>query len=246
MTRIAIISTPRSGNTWVRSVLARALDLDQLTAHSLYDLPTELPHRLILQLHWYREPKFQSFLQANGFQTLVLARHPLDVLLSVLHFARGEAEVAYWLGGDAGLPADMGASEPMSKVFRVYSTGQGAANLLSVSYQWWQEPTAVTARYEDLVREPAKGFERLVAALGGGREHSLKEALSIDWLSVFQSLPNRHGWHGKLGLWRELITTDMALRIYFRHRRVFQRLGYSIPITLRARHAAERNWKRLA
>ena len=108
MTRIAIISTPRSGNTWVRSVLAHALTLEEIAVHNPRDIQDVLPQRLILQVHWYREPNFQAFLRNEGFQVLVLRRHPLDVLLSVLSLVQREPGVARWLEGKYGAAGGIG------------------------------------------------------------------------------------------------------------------------------------------
>ena len=140
MTRIAIISTPRSGNTWVRSVLAHALTLEEIAVHNPRDIQDVLPQRLILQVHWYREPNFQAFLRNEGFQVLVLRRHPLDVLLSVLSFVQREPGVARWLEGNTGLPAGLAKLTPVSPDFAAYATSFGAENLLSISYQWCHEP----------------------------------------------------------------------------------------------------------
>ena len=85
--RIAVISSPRSGNTWVRSVLGDILRLQQFAVHNYIELEN-IPDRCIVQLHWYREPNLQRFLNDRRFKTLVLARHPLDVLVSILNFIR--------------------------------------------------------------------------------------------------------------------------------------------------------------
>ena len=87
--RIAVIGTPRCGNTWVRSVLGDILKLEQLAVHNYTELQS-IPDRAIVQLHWYREPRFQRFLRDYGFKTLVLTRHPLDVPVSILNFIRYE------------------------------------------------------------------------------------------------------------------------------------------------------------
>ena len=104
--RIAIISTPRCGNTWVRVVLSDILKLEQLAVHNYSELES-IPDRAIVQLHWYREPRFQCFLRDYGFKTLVLSRHPLDVLVSILNFIRHEPLTARWLEGNAEIPPSL-------------------------------------------------------------------------------------------------------------------------------------------
>jgi hypothetical protein len=248
MTRIALLSTPRSGNTWVRSVLARSLDLEQIALHHPRDLPAVLPERLILQLHWYREPQLQALLRDHGFRVLVLTRHPLDVLLSILHFVQREPETARWLDGNGALPASLMGATPTTSAFEDYATGWGAENLLSVSYQWLHEPGAVTMSYEALVEDPAAAFATIVKRLVPTTENpdvSVRSGLDIDWFDVFHAMPNQHGWQGRPGLWRALITPKVARRIYRRHRNVFDASHYAVTRYWLTRGAAERNWKSL-
>ena len=242
--RIAIIGTPRSGNTWVRSVLRDALDLPEFAVHNYRDLPPVLPERAILQLHWYREPGFQAFLHGNGFRTVVLARHPLDVLLSVLHFVRHEPRTSRWLEGNVELPAALSSGSPVSEAFERYATSWGAENLLSVSCQWWLDSAATRMRYEDLVDDPRRAFRHLIGALGG-EDGRLDAALAGNGFDVFRRTPNRHGWQGTPGLWRRLIPPAVARRIRSRHARVFDTLGYRVPRYVLTRRQARQTWTHL-
>lgn len=137
--RIAVISTPRSGNSWIRSVLAGALGMQEIAVHNYLDIQEQLPDRCFLQIHWYREPNFQTWLAANKFRTLCVARHPLDILLSVMHYIRYEPDTAKWLGGNVDIPSQLLSASPASKAFLDYAIGDGAENLLSISYQWWKD-----------------------------------------------------------------------------------------------------------
>ncbi len=242
--RVAIIGTPRCGNSWTRSVLRDALDLHEIAVHNPRDIPPDLPERTVLQIHWYREPNFQKYLQANGFSRLVISRHPLDVLISAWHFAPYEPLIARWLEGNAEFPTDIGDHPPASRPFVSYATSWGAENLLSISYQWWHDPTAIRFRYEDLVCDPIKGFAGLIRSLGESPQR-LPAALERNRLDVFRGTPNRHGWRGQPGLWRSVVPPAVTLRIWWRHRRVFKTLGYGIPVSTISRHQAARNWERL-
>lgn len=244
LNRLAIVSSPRSGNTWTRLVLARALGIDGFAVHHWKDLPAELPKRCVLQIHWYREPNFQSFLLENDFRVLVLGRHPLDVLLSTLHFIRYEPLTARWLEGDCKIPQELVGAAPSSGVFVDYGLSQGAGNLLSVSYQWWHDPLASKIRYEDLLRDPGGRFAELLENIGEGCDR-LRTALEETNIEKLKALPNRHGWQGRSGLWRKLIPTSSALRIYLHHRHVFSTLGYPPPVSLVTCASARRRWEQL-
>jgi hypothetical protein len=242
--RVAVISTPRCGNTWVRSVLGDILRLEQLAVHNYTELGS-IPERAIVQLHWYREPGFQRFLRDYGFKTLVLARHPLDVLVSILNFIRHEPLTARWLDGNAEIPSSLVGESPTSKEFLRYATSWGAENVLGISYQWWHDPYAIKVRYEQLVERPGQTLLKLARLFDPGVSDENGAIGRFD-LAYFQSLPNKHGWQGRPGLWRELIVYFDALRIYRRHQRLFYVMGYSVRPYLLSRAAALRRWQELS
>ena len=242
--RIAVVSSPRCGNTWIRNVIAKALDLEQLAVHNYLDLPVPLPSRCCMQLHWYREPNFQKYLTSNCFRIVVLCRHPLDLLVSTLHFIRYEPMIAEWLKGNAEIPKDLPGKPPTSEAFLRYAMSWGAENLLSISYQWSHDPAVVALRYEDLVERPDETFVSLATGLKLP-VHTFKAAAREVSLDTFQSLPNRHGWHGTPGLWSQLIPPFAARAIFRRHRHIFNYLGYSVPLRLLSRSIALRNWNNL-
>jgi len=225
-------------------VLARTLGLEEIAVHNWRDLPSELPNDCVLQIHWYREPNFQAFLRENKFRLIVLARHPLDVLLSVLHFIEYEPLTARWLEGNCGISPELIGSSPVSAAFKRYATSWGAENLLSISYQWWHDPETLRIRYEDLVEDPKANFNTIVKVLDGSTD-TLEPILQEINFEKFRATPNRHGWQGQPGLWRRLIPTITALKIYAYHRRVFNTLGYPPPFSLITPTNANRNWERL-
>lgn len=242
--RIAVIGTPRSGNTWVRNVLSEAADLEQIAVHTPQELPQVLPERLAVQLHWYRDEDLLRYLQENGFRTLTIARHPLDVLLSVLQFIRFEPQTARWLDGAVEIPETLAGCAPTSPEFLEYATSAGAAKLLSVSSQWWSDPEGIHTRYEDLVANPEREFTRIAARLELPGE-KLPAAIAANPLSRLQKLANRHGWQGRPGLWKKLIVPLDAWRIRHHNQQIFRDLGYRVPPYFLTRSAARRTWAAL-
>ena len=184
--RLAIISRPRSGDSWVRSVLADLYGLSQIAVHDPADLPAKPPDRVVVQLHWYREPFLQARLHRHEFQVLVLARDPLDILISILHSVRKEPENARWLEGNAELPADLGHACPTDPAFESYAVSWGAENILSISYGWWHHPNVIKLRCEELVRNPMTSFGQLIAVLGSARR-PLDDVLPRSCLAAWQA-----------------------------------------------------------
>jgi hypothetical protein len=242
--RVAIVSSPRSGNSWIRSTLAGALQAQEIAVHNYLDAPADIPKRCILQLHWYREPNFQRWLLSRDFKIVTIARHPLDVLVSALKFIRYEPETSRWLEGNTGLPGGLIASAPCSEEFLAYATSFEAENLLSISYQWWHDEHVLKVRYEDAILDPVGVLGNLIETCGG------EPGAVLPWLDrvsleKMRALPNRHGWQAKPGLWKQLIPPLDALRIFRRHRTIFRKMGYSVIPHILSRRKALYNWERL-
>jgi hypothetical protein len=241
--RVAVVSTPRCGNTWVRSVLGDILELEELAVHNYTELKS-IPERAILQVHWYREPCFQRFLKEYGFKIVVLARHPLDVLVSILNFIRYEPLTSRWLEGNAEIPSSLIGQPPTSSEFIRYATSWGAENILSISYQWWHDRDAVKIRYEQLVQQPDETLLGLARRFDPAA-FDRNGAIARFNLRFFQKLPNKHGWQGQPGLWRQLIVYFDARNIYKRHKNLFDVLEYSVRPYLLTRASALRRWEEL-
>src|SRR5918993_5848391 len=86
--KLAIFGTPRSGNTWFRSLLTTAFGLTDYAMHDPKGIPWDsLPSRVVVNLHATPDDFLRGRLRTLGIRPIVIARHPLDALISVLHFA---------------------------------------------------------------------------------------------------------------------------------------------------------------
>jgi hypothetical protein len=244
---IAVVSTPRSGNTWLRSLLAKTYALKQLAQHNPEDLDwNQLPTRCVLQIHWHRAEPFLSLLKHHNFHVVSLSRHPLDVLISILHFARNESETGRWLEGEGGSETGILRASPRSREFLEYATGPRASSLLSVSREWWQAPGSLQLRYEELVRDPAEALKRLGEAMDcPASGAAIAEAIATNSLdSLRKNSSNQHFWRGRPDHWRRLLTTTEALRIAYAQRASFDELDYECdPDESLSEAQADANWE---
>lgn len=247
--RIAIISTPRSGNTWLRYILAGLYQAQQIAVHTPNEINWQaLPRgNLVLQMHWHHTPEFAQSLRQYGFKVVVLHRHPLDVLLSILQFAPKEPQTARWLDGEAGDERDICGHLPTSSEFLVYCTGPRARTLLNVSVEWSRDSDAVVISYEDLVQDPIATVASLASCLG---RPSVEIADIVDQnaLDVLRSTArNGHFWQGRPGIWRQLIPAEIAQTIAHAQRDAFDTFGYECApdVSLQSRDA-ELKWRELS
>jgi len=247
--RLVVVSTPRSGNTWLRKMLAKVLDLSELAVHAPHDVPWQsLPERFILQIHWLPDASFLALLAEHGFRPIVLARHPLDVLLSILVFAQHDESTLYWLGGSEEERSLVGAG-PLSETLLRYAISDRATALLNVSAAWWRTGNAFRVRYEDLVTDGAGQIEKILSWLGVTARvppAAVVESTSVDSMRKLQVEFLFHIWQGQPGLWKRLLTGAAARQICDVHHAVLNLYGYACDaddsLDLAAAHA---NWERM-
>ena len=228
--RVAIIGTPRSGNCWLMHLLSRVYDVPGLFPSVPANVDwARLPAECVLVLHWrFVGTGLEMRLAENGFRTVALARHPLDVLISVLHHTLHYPKED-WLYNEGGTEEPIRGASPCSTAFLDYATGPRAAALLSVSREWWSSPSVGRARYEELVRNPQVELMHLVTAIGIPCRRPVAEVVAgSDLVGLRQLHPERkyHFWKGQPGLWRSLLPTREARLIAEAHPQVFAELDY--------------------
>jgi hypothetical protein len=246
--RLAVIGTPRSGNTWLRLMLAGAYGCESLASHRVDEVPwLALPGDVVVQLHQPADSDVGALLEEHGFRVVALARHPLDVLLSILHFASHDPSPARWLEGAGDELAIAGAS-PLDAAFLDYATGPRATALLAISRDWWTRDGALRLRYEDLHRDAAAELGRLTEAIGAPARRELAAVVAANSLERLRpSSTNHHFWLGRPGHWRRILTGSPARKIEAAQPESFTLFDYVCdpdpeldPVT------AQANWLRIA
>ena len=208
-----------------------------------------LSSRCLLQLHWHRVEPFTSLLDQNRFRVVVLSRHPLDVLISILHFAPHEPLTARWLEGEGGNEVPILDVLPCSQAFLEYAMGPRAAALLSVSHEWRQAMDCHCLRYEDLVRDPAGELRRLGKALGHpAAPEAIAGAIATNSLENLRALEPQPaflaGPAGPLG--KPFFPRRRPVGSHAPHPTVFQRGGYECDPDESLDHCrADANWFQL-
>jgi hypothetical protein len=244
--RIAVLSTPRAGNTWLRRMMAQLFHLHEIAVHSPADLDwTGLPARSMLQLHWYPEPELLARLYEHRFKCVSISRHPIDVLISILHFARYEPETARWLVGQGGSEAPILQASPESRHFLDYATGERAGVLLKITMAWWRRTDVIRVRYEDMVTRTVPCLLNIAEIFNHAADRA-RIATSVASHTLERAKltsRNQHFWKGTPGLWRELLTAPSAKLILDAHLPVFEALAYDVcPAPDLDVSSARRNW----
>ncbi len=247
--RIAVVGTPRSGNTWIRLLLAAAYRVPELALHRLTPADwATLPPQCILQIHANRTEEFARQLADHRFRVVTVARHPLDTLISILQFAVTDGGTHNWLEGRGGDESGIFACTPRSRCFVEYASSPRANALFSVTRDWWQAPGVVGVRYEEMVADPAGELGKLCDAIAPPRESDLISIAARHTVTRLRSRAgNGHFWQGRPGQWRELLPEAEASEIASAIPDAFSRYGYICnPDPTLTVSAADANWVRLA
>jgi hypothetical protein len=227
--RLALLNTPRSGSTWLRCLLATMLELKEVSAFAPEEIDwAELPARGVVHLHAHRSRPMLELLRRHRLRPVVVRRHPLDVLISILHFAPHEPATARWLGGEGGDERLLHDATPMSDSFLRYATGPRAKALLSLSPAWAEDENAIVVGYEQLVAAPEEGLHHIASELSTVTVREPREAVALHSLARHRTLNrNQHYWRGQPGLWRRLLTRCVAQEIESAQGAAFRVFGYA-------------------
>jgi len=244
--RIFLACTPRTGNLWIRRVIAHALGLEAFCGHRPEDIDwDQLPPRCLVAMHWHYTAEFEQSLRDRGFKIIVTTRHPMDVLVSILRFAAFEPATARWLDGEGGDEGPLAHAAPASNAFADYCLGDRAEALLRVSWEW-RRHADVVIRYEDFLRAPVDVATGVLQDLGIAPVAAIADAVRANAMDEMRPLAKRHVWRGKSGDWKRIVTSPIAKGIGARHRPYFRDFGYACdPDPALDAATARRNWEEM-
>jgi FkbM family methyltransferase len=224
--RLALIGTPRSGSSWVRSLLAETLHAEQLPVMHPADLDwAALPNRFVVQLAWERTRFLEHALREQGIAVVSVARHPLDVLVNFCAGAHDDDNLDSWLEGREGGEQGLRGAQPGDTAFLEWALSPRARLLLSLTPQWWSSPTTHRLHHEDFLAQPEREFAALLEACE-------LEPMSDPSQTLASNPPARlrtggdHAWGGPGDLWRAALPAAAVDALMDAHREVIVALGY--------------------
>lgn len=197
---IWVSSYPKSGNTWMRFVLAHLLDgdvkssvdVDKLIPEAMMGYRFKLPEAqpVLLKTHWKMDLSLPMMSNTLGF--IYLVRNPLDVMLSQFHFNMLRNYKLYSEKSDSEIKA---LKNLYVKTFIQYQgnplVGDGGGNtswidnIISWTTQAKQYPH-VFVRYEDMIANPVTEIKRVAQFLN--KETSNDEIANIANKSSFKAM----------------------------------------------------------
>jgi hypothetical protein len=202
--RILVTSTPKTGNTWLRHLLAATYQLPIREVGPIFceaDFD-RLGRRWIAQQHFLPTCDLVQWAQANEVVFVTTIRHPADVLVSWCHYATdfaGDKTLQKALEQDGSQIGGHVASYVREKFFLV----------LNGSISWIRSGLSHVVRYEDLWRDPATVLRNLTQALGPVPEDAIERAIvrcDFDHMRQTAGEGDRRFFRkGGIGGWRDAL-----------------------------------------
>jgi len=232
MSKIVWLSSyPKSGNTWVRFIIANLLSADVRTSADVYRLIPDI-HKGITSSHLIGEHTIlikshlkyfdRMPLREDTIGAVYIVRHPLDVIASAInYFAIRDSETYSQASEDE-------RHEIRQSFIREFLEKGAPARWLRVGMGTWDEHIAswhrkdlpfprLTLRYEDLMTEPAERVAQLCQFLS--MERSSKQIDAVLAASSFErmrALEEKEVAEGQSGLFAvENPTRAFALGLRF-------------------------------
>jgi hypothetical protein len=245
--RIAIMSTPRTGNTWLRRLFDAIYSLPQIVADTPDDVVwDQLPRDCILQLHWPADAELVALLRQHEFRIVTLFRNPCDTLISILHFATAWKKTSLWMGALEGDESDIVGVRPSSREFMKYAESNRAKVLIAASPNWAETDNCTVVNYESLVENTVGELTRVTGRLHSAFPEVVSAAVENNSLSHLRSLvQNQHFWRGQPGIWKMLLPQSVAQDIERHHAHAFDVMRYSIRDHDLSVSEADANWTTL-
>jgi hypothetical protein len=225
-----IVSTAKTGNTWLRHLLAAIYDLPMAD----FDFPFDAGAaeaagaRWITHQHYPPTPALLDWAKQNDVVLITTIRHPGDVLVSLYHYVRSyNDQIDYHLL--AMLATDDGTfGEPVRFVVRHI-----LKDLLAVSVDWVTSGAAHVVQYEALYLDPVAALTTLTDKISPVSRDCIERAVERCDIRVMRSLAHENRAffrQGGGGGWRRVLPADIVelLRTIDPYPAQFAALGYSL------------------
>lgn len=232
--KIMIVSTPKTGNTWIKHLLLNVYELPMVEVGTAFDAAEldALGPRWITQQHYAPQADLLDWARYNDLVFVTMVRHPCDVLVSLFHFVSNFADQPEVIADsnpakimlhDEGTIGEYTASYVMNTFFE----------LLDISVDWMCSTESKLVYYEDLRRYPLVTLQELtdsICEVSLDRIQYAIESCNINTMRKQWGEKSKFFRSGNVGDWQEELT-QRIIRI-FRHTDPypfqFAALGYGL------------------
>jgi hypothetical protein len=239
--RILIASTEKTGNTWLKFLLARVYDLPIRPIG--YDFCAadfeKFGPRWVIHQHFQPEPALLAWAEADRVCLLTTIRHPGDALVSLYHYCCNYFDR---YKNDGIIPKAFAADAEKRRAARELPhhivDGELIRALqhrimcdLNISISWILSRRSIVVRYEDLRCDPLPSLRRVTDCIAPVSDECLRRAINDCEIGLMRERSKderRFFRRGLVGEWQTALPAEIRRRFDreepFKSQRAF--LGY--------------------
>lgn len=231
--KIMIVSTPKTGNTWIKHLLGQIYDLPLVDVGMIFD-PVEIESlgpRWITHQHYGARADVIDCGQRNNVIFVTTVRHPCDALVSKFHHVRNFAQERVFADVDRS-PIMLRDGDTIGEHTASYVM-DGFSTSLNISLGWLRSGMSRVVRYEDLKHDPVGALQELTSFIRKvplDRIERAVEACSIDRMREKSQDGQKFFRQGTVGGWRSELP-EQIIEIFCHtdpYPSQFAELGYSL------------------
>ena len=243
--RILIAATEKTGNTWLKYLLAH-----------IYELPTpyisqdfseaeadSLGNRWVTHQHFLPERPLLNWAARMQTHLLTMIRHPADILVSLYHYCcnypdhyKEDPAVSAALAADAEqrqATADLSHHVVDGELLRVLQ--ERIMCDVNISISWIRSGRSLVVCYEDLRVDPLKTLGTLAESIAPVSRDRIVQAIDACDIKVLRdnyAIDSRFFRRALIGEWRSVLPTHVLHRFAEEEpfRSQFSFLGYELKV----------------
>jgi Sulfotransferase domain len=243
--RILIAATEKTGNTWLKYLLAHTYELP--TPYISQDFSeTEadsLGNRWVTHQHFLPERPLLNWAARTQTHLVTMIRHPADILVSLYHYCcnypdhyKEDPAVSAALAADAEqrqATADLSHHVVDGELLRVLQ--ERIMCDVNISISWIRSGRSLVVRYEDLRVDPQKTLSSVTESIAPASRDRIVQAVAACDIKVLRdnyAIDSRFFRRALIGEWRSVLPTHVLRRFAEEEpfRSQFSFLGYELKV----------------
>jgi hypothetical protein len=184
--RILILSTPKTGNTWLRHLLAGVYRLPQFYVPPPLDCAKldKAGERWVTHYHTRPNRELLSWIRTNRAVVVTTIRHPGDVLLSLYHHVHEFRNETI----DQDFLRRMLSTGFERRGMTTYAADQPFSADLDCSLEWMACEGTHTVRFEDLRADPVAALRELTSRIHPAPLERIEAAVEMCDIDVMRRM----------------------------------------------------------
>src|ERR1051326_510533 len=243
--RILIAATEKTGNTWLKYLLAHIYDLPTpYISQDFSEAEAEaLGNRWVTHQHFLPERPLLDWAAKRHPYFATIVRHPADILVSLYHYCCNYPDdYKEDPGISQALAADAAAREETAALPHHVVDGELLRILqeriacdVNISISWIRTGRCSIVRYEDLKLKPLETLTTLTASIAPASRDRIEKAIEACDITVLRNnyeIDRRFFRRGLIGEWRSALPAHVLRRFAKEEpfRSQFSFLGYSVKL----------------